>query len=83
MLATLVTELFESWMVIHPAFSHVSEPFSENWQRVRNANLDEEKPSTGEPDAGDPQVRFGGGAASKTVIPPPIDFSTLNIDNPG
>ncbi len=45
--------------------------------------ISEEKLTTGEPDAGDPQVRFGGGAASKTVIPPPIDFSTLNIDNPG
>ncbi len=37
--------------------------------------LEEVKPSTGEPDAGDPHVRFGGGRdRNQSVLPTPICF---------
>jgi hypothetical protein len=40
------------------------------------SNPHEVKPLTGEPDAGDPHVRFGGrGSANQYAIPTPIVFS--------
>jgi len=38
----------------------------------KRANLDKEQSSTGEPDAGDPHVRFGGRGEVQSLIPTPI-----------
>ncbi|HYA40427.1 MAG TPA: hypothetical protein VEF34_03940, partial [Syntrophobacteraceae bacterium] len=42
---------------------------------IHSFSPDEVKPSTGEPDAGDPLVRFGGrGSAIQCAIPTPISL---------
>ncbi|HYA41904.1 MAG TPA: hypothetical protein VEF34_11405, partial [Syntrophobacteraceae bacterium] len=43
---------------------------------IHSFSPDEVKPSTGEPDAGDPLVRFGGrGSAIQCAVPTPIAWA--------
>ena len=44
---------------------------------MKNSSPLRGKPSTGEPDAGDPHVRFGGrGGVNQCVVPTPIQAPT-------
>ena len=43
--------------------------------RVDADNRKTTNPLTGEPDAGDPPVGFGGRGKVKTLVPTPIDFA--------